>query len=94
MRASHEHWDGRGYPDGLRGDRIPLAARIIAVCDAFTAMTSERPYGAKMTAQEALAELERCAGTQFDPGVVATFAKVLAAAAAPRAATGYPRCSP
>ena len=88
VRASHEHWDGRGYPDGLRGDRIPLAARIIAVCDAFTAMTSERPYGAKMTAQEALAELERCAGTQFDPGVVATFAKVLAAASAPRAATG------
>ena len=88
VRSSHEHWDGGGYPDGLLGERIPLAARIIAVCDAFTAMTSERPYGAKMTAQEALAELERCAGTQFDPGVVAAFAKVLAAADAPRAATG------
>jgi two-component system, cell cycle response regulator len=79
VRASHERWDGRGYPDGLRGERIPLAARIIAVCDAFTAMTSERPYGVRMTTNQALAELTRCAGRQFDPGVVAAFAKVVAA---------------
>jgi diguanylate cyclase (GGDEF)-like protein len=79
VRASHERWDGKGYPDGMREEQIPLAARIIAVCDAFTAMTSERPYGTKMTADAAMAELVRCSGTQFDPGVVATFAKVVAA---------------
>ena len=89
VRSSHEHWNGGGYPDGLGGDRIPLAARIISVCDAFTAMTAVRRYGARMTAEEALAELERCAGTQFDPGVVAAFAKVVAAGiSVPAAAVG------
>ncbi len=73
MRASHERWDGRGYPDGLRGEAIPLGARIVAVCDAFSAMREERPYGAVLTDDEAVAELRRCAGTQFDPRVVHAF---------------------
>ena len=70
VRSTHERWDGGGYPDGLAGEEIPLAARIIAVCDAFTAMTSHRPYRAALSEHEALAELERFAGTQFDPDVV------------------------
>jgi diguanylate cyclase (GGDEF)-like protein len=81
VRASHEQWDGRGYPDGLAGHEIPLAARIIAVCDAFKAMTSERPYGRMMSVEDAMAELRRCAGTQFDPGVTAAFAQTIAAGA-------------
>jgi two-component system, cell cycle response regulator len=76
VRASHEHWDGRGYPDGLAGTTIPLGARIIAVCDSFDAMVSDRPYRAAMTHQAALDELRRCSGSQFDPAVVAAFADV------------------
>ncbi len=70
VRSSHERFDGGGYPDGLAGDAIPLASRIIFVCDAFHAMTSERPYGMTLSADEALAELRLCAGAQFDPLVV------------------------
>jgi two-component system cell cycle response regulator len=70
VRSTHERWDGGGYPDGLAGDEIPLASRIIAVCDAFTAMTSHRAYRLALTEHEAIAELERFAGTQFDPTVV------------------------
>jgi diguanylate cyclase (GGDEF)-like protein len=66
----HERWDGAGYPNRLAGDQIPLAARIIFVADAYDAMTSEHSYGERLTEQEALAELARCAGTQFDPAVV------------------------
>ena len=73
MRASHERWDGGGYPDGTAGERIPLGARVIAVCDAFDAMTATRPYSTAMQVDEALAELRRCAGTQFDPAVVSAF---------------------
>jgi two-component system, cell cycle response regulator len=73
VRWSHERVDGAGYPDGLRGEEIPLGARIVAVCDAFHAMTSDRPYRGAKALEEALAELERCAGTQFDPDVVAAF---------------------
>jgi diguanylate cyclase (GGDEF)-like protein len=73
----HERWDGAGYPDGLRGEQIPLGARIIFVTDAYDAMTSDRVYRPKRSAQAALAELERCAGTQFDPGIVAAFAEEL-----------------
>jgi diguanylate cyclase (GGDEF)-like protein len=71
VRASHEKWDGSGYPDGLKGEEIPLASRIIAVCDAYRAMTSERPYKTAVSPEQALAELRRCAGTHFDPAVVA-----------------------
>ncbi len=74
VRASHERWDGAGYPDGLSGPDIPLGARIVAVADAFDAMTSPRPYSEPCTPEAALEELRRCAGTQFDPGVVAAFA--------------------
>jgi diguanylate cyclase (GGDEF)-like protein len=73
----HERWDGAGYPDGLSGDRIPLGARIIFVTDAYDAMTTDRIYRAKRSSEAALAELERCAGTQFDPGIVAAFAEEL-----------------
>jgi HD-GYP domain-containing protein (c-di-GMP phosphodiesterase class II) len=73
VRASHERWDGHGYPDGLAGEAIPLGARIVAVCDAFSAMCEDRPYGNVLTEAEALAELRRCSGTQFDPRVVDAF---------------------
>ncbi len=75
VRATHERWDGVGYPDGLVGAAIPLAARIIAVCDAFSAMTSPRPYRIEVPRDAALEELRRCAGTQFDPEVVAVFCR-------------------
>ena len=67
VRHHHERWDGKGYPDGLREDEIPLAARIVAVCDAYDAMTSDRPYRAAMTVDDACDELLRCAGVQHDP---------------------------
>ncbi len=70
VRSTHEHWDGSGYPDGLESELIPLPGRIIAVCEAYVAMTSERPYRSALTPELALAELERVAGTQFDPTVV------------------------
>jgi diguanylate cyclase (GGDEF)-like protein len=73
VRSSHEAYDGAGYPDGLRGEEIPLGARIIAVCDAFDAMTSTRAYRGARSADDAIAELHRCAGSQFDPGVVEVF---------------------
>jgi len=69
----HERFDGSGYPAGLEGERIPLEARIIGVADSFSAMIADRPYSEGLSPQEACAELERCAGTQFDPGVVRLF---------------------
>ena len=71
VRASHERWDGGGYPDGLAGDGIPRGAMIIATCDAFHAMTSNRSYRRAMAHDEAIGELEANSGTQFDPLVVA-----------------------
>jgi HD-GYP domain-containing protein (c-di-GMP phosphodiesterase class II) len=73
----HERWDGRGYPDRLPGNEIPLGARIIFVVDAYDAMTSDRVYRGRLTQSDALIELERCAGTQFDPSVVAALAEEL-----------------
>ena len=70
VRSCHEHWDGNGYPDGLAGVEIPLVARIVSCCDAFSAMTTNRSYRRALTLDEALVELERNAGTQFDPVVV------------------------
>jgi two-component system cell cycle response regulator len=78
VRSTHERIDGRGYPDGLRGEAIPLAARIVAAADAFVAMTSERPHAAARPAGTALEELHRCAGSQFDPDVVAALERALA----------------
>jgi diguanylate cyclase (GGDEF)-like protein len=77
VRASHERWDGEGYPDRAAGEQIPLGARIVAVCDAYDAMVSERSYKRALPSAQALAELRRCAGRQFDPAVVEAFAAVL-----------------
>jgi diguanylate cyclase (GGDEF)-like protein len=85
IRSSHERHDGRGYPDQLPGDDIPLGARVIAVCDAYDAITSERPYGKKLTPEAAVEEIRRCAGTQFDPRVVDAFCAAQAGAAWKRA---------
>ena len=73
VRASHERWDGGGYPDALAGEEIPLGARMVAICDAFSAMRQDRPYGEVLGEDEALDELRRGAGTQFDPALVAAF---------------------
>jgi HD-GYP domain-containing protein (c-di-GMP phosphodiesterase class II) len=73
VRSHHEKYDGKGYPDQLKGNDIPLVARIIAVADAFDAMTSDRPYRKALTHRQAFAELERCRDTQFDPDVVDAF---------------------
>ena len=73
VRSTHEWWDGSGYPDGLRDAAIPLPSRIVAICDAFDAMTKPRSYSASMSITAALSELDRCAGTQFDPGAVPVF---------------------
>ncbi|MEA2288937.1 MAG: hypothetical protein QOD55_934 [Solirubrobacteraceae bacterium] len=80
VRSSHERWDGTGYPDGLRGDAIPLGARIITICDAYDAMTHARPYRPARPVPDALDELRRGAGRRYDPELVAVF---LAAVTAP-----------
>ena len=77
LRAMHEHWDGGGYPDGLRGEQIPLAARIVMACDAYEAIVSDRPYDPSRPPAAAVAELREGAGAQFDPRVVAAFLEVL-----------------
>lgn len=73
VKYHHEQWDGKGYPEGLSGKDIPEGARIIAVVDAFDAMTTDRPYSSAVSLQEANQELQRCAGEQYDPGVVSAF---------------------
>ncbi|MEA2146882.1 MAG: hypothetical protein QOG59_2469, partial [Solirubrobacteraceae bacterium] len=78
VRSTHEWFDGGGYPDGLQGDEIPLGASIIAVCDAYDAMVSERPYCTARESGAALAELRDCAGTQFNPAVVEVFCALAA----------------
>jgi two-component system, cell cycle response regulator len=78
VRATHERWDGKGYPDGLAGEDIPLAARVILACDAYDAMTTHRPYAPAMDSAAAIAEVRACAGTQFDPAVAEALCEVLA----------------
>ncbi len=82
----HERWDGSGYPSGKAGEEIPVEARVLAVADAFDAMTSDRPYRRALSREEALAEVERCAGTQFDPMIARAFLKVFGEAELPVAA--------
>jgi HD-GYP domain-containing protein (c-di-GMP phosphodiesterase class II) len=77
VRSHHERFDGRGVPDQLRGHEIPLAARVTAVADSFDAMTSGRPYRDGLSVDEAMEELHRCAGSQFDPSCVAAFQRAL-----------------
>jgi putative nucleotidyltransferase with HDIG domain len=77
IRHHHERWDGMGYPDGLKGEQIPLIARIIQMADSYDAMTSHRPYRRGMTQEEVLHEVERCRGSQFDPKVSETFLQLL-----------------
>jgi HD-GYP domain-containing protein (c-di-GMP phosphodiesterase class II) len=77
VRSCHEHWDGNGYPDRLTGENIPLVSRVVSVCDAYSAMTTDRPYRAALPEGEAVIELRRCAGTQFDPRVVDAFLRIV-----------------
>ena len=77
VRSCHERWDGGGYPDGLAGEAIPLAARIVCACDAWSAMTTDRPYRRALTPTRAVIELRACSGTQFDPEVVTALVAVL-----------------
>src|SRR6185369_10942476 len=76
VRSCHERWDGQGYPDGLRGEEIPLVARIVCCCDAYNAMTTTRSYRSAMTPQAALQEVRAHSGTQFDPAVVEALARI------------------
>ncbi len=87
IRAHHEQWNGRGYPDGLTGEQIPLGARIVAVANAYEAMITDQPYQQARDEASTLAELRRCAGTQFDPMIVEVLERVLCMerARAPRA---------
>jgi HD-GYP domain-containing protein (c-di-GMP phosphodiesterase class II) len=77
VRSSHERYDGQGYPDGLAGEEIPIESRIVSVCDAYNAMTTERPYSAARLEADAISELRRCAGSQFDPNVVSAMDQLL-----------------
>jgi diguanylate cyclase (GGDEF)-like protein len=77
VRATHERWDGTGYPDAVAAQQIPLPARVIAVCDAYDAMTTRRPYRNALSPADAVAELRRCAGSQFDPAIVAVVAEAV-----------------
>jgi HD-GYP domain-containing protein (c-di-GMP phosphodiesterase class II) len=86
VRASHEDFDGSGYPDGLAGEQIPIEARIVTTCDAFSAMTTTRSYRKAMPTETALTELRDCAGTQFDPRVVEVLARLVEAETAPSVA--------
>jgi putative nucleotidyltransferase with HDIG domain len=91
VRASHERWDGEGYPDGTAGEDVPLPARIVAVADAFSAITTTRPYRRAQSAEFAIKELRECAGTQFDPEVVDALVAVLARPAAETPAEFFAR---
>jgi HD-GYP domain-containing protein (c-di-GMP phosphodiesterase class II) len=77
VRSCHERWDGTGYPDQLMGEQISIAARIVFACDAYNAMTTDRPYRSAMSPEEAVAELVANAGTQFDPAVVVALVTVI-----------------
>lgn len=90
VRSHHERWDGAGYPDKLRGEAIPLEARIVACCDTWNAMRTDRAYRTALPYETALAELQRASGTQLDPGVVATLTEIVAAEEAAASETAAP----
>jgi HD-GYP domain-containing protein (c-di-GMP phosphodiesterase class II) len=94
LRSMHEHWDGGGYPDGLRGEQIPLAARIVMACDAYEAITSDRPYDPSRPPEVAAEELREGAGSQFDPRVVAAFLQVLRERGTPVGSAGAAAMAP
>jgi putative nucleotidyltransferase with HDIG domain len=94
IRHHHEYYNGHGYPSGLKGEEIPLGARILQVADAFDAMTSQRSYHDPMDREEAIRELHRCAGSQFDPRIVDVFIKLLEGEAAAAAAAGAKPAEP
>ncbi len=75
--AHHERWDGRGYPRGLKGEEIPVLARIIAIADAYDVMVSDRPYRKGMSHEDAMVEIHRCSGSQFDPEVAKVFVEIM-----------------
>ena len=77
VQYHHERYDGQGYPSGLKGNNIPMDARILAIADSYDDMTTARPYKDPMTQAEAMKEIIRCSGTQFDPDIVKVFAKVM-----------------
>jgi polar amino acid transport system substrate-binding protein len=77
IRYHHERWDGKGYPDGLKGEEIPVEARILAIADAFDAMTSNRPYRTKLTVDEAINQIIKYSGKQFDPELAKIFVEML-----------------
>jgi len=87
VRSCHERWDGAGYPDGLAGKEIPLVSRIVCACDALSAMTTDRPYRRALPLESAVAELRRCARTQFDPAVVDALLAVVGRRRRPELAT-------
>ncbi len=89
VRSHHERFDGSGYPDGLAGEQIPIGARIIAVCDAFGAMTKQRPYSDAISVADALAEVRRCAGSHFDPVIAGAFCEVIEQPAQPPRASEF-----
>jgi two-component system cell cycle response regulator len=94
VRSTHERWDGQGYPDGLAGGKIPQAARVVSACDAFDAMIADRPYSAPRATDDAVLEIQHCAGTQFDPAVVNAFLRVIRSRYAdPTSLPAEPRCS-
>jgi putative nucleotidyltransferase with HDIG domain len=94
VRSSHERWDGTGYPDGLRGEEIPLESRIVSACDAFNAMTTTRSYREAMPLDAAIAEVKRCAGSHFDPAVVSALLTVAGRPAEPESELAQSAASP
>jgi HD-GYP domain-containing protein (c-di-GMP phosphodiesterase class II) len=94
VRASHERYDGTGYPDRLAGEHIPIESRVVSICDAYNAMTTDRAYRSAIRPADAIAELRRCAGTQFDRRLVNAFVLMFAGNASGLRTRSAPRQAP